>query len=61
MRLLKYLSVFLLGFLIAKFWYDKTEKKHQQEELKGSLMNYQKSENLGNLFQIGWMSCVFLN
>lgn len=34
MRYLKYLAVFLLGFLIAKFWYDKKEAKHQQEEIK---------------------------
>ena len=34
MRYLKYLAVFLLGFLIAKFWYDKKEIKHQQEEIQ---------------------------
>ena len=34
MRLLKYIAVFLLGFLIAKFWYEKKEEKHQQEEIK---------------------------
>lgn len=34
MRYLKYLAVFLLGFLIAKFWYDKKETKHQQEEIQ---------------------------
>jgi len=33
MRFFKYLSVFLLGFFIAKFWYEhKEEKKHQKEE-----------------------------
>ena len=34
MRYLKYLAVFLLGFLIAKFWYEKKETKHQQEEIQ---------------------------
>lgn len=34
MRYLKYLAVFLLGFLIAKFWYDKKETKQQQEEIQ---------------------------
>ena len=34
MRYLKYLAVFLLGFFIAKFWYDKKEDKHQQEEIQ---------------------------
>ena len=34
MRYLKYLAVFLLGFLIAKFWYDKKETKHEQEEIQ---------------------------
>ncbi|WP_422090131.1 DUF4230 domain-containing protein [Tenacibaculum ovolyticum] len=46
MRLLKYLSVFLLGFLIAKFWYDKTEKKHQQEEIKVVLNGIQNLSKL---------------
>ena len=33
MRFLKYITVFLLGFLIAKFWYEyQEEKKHQTEE-----------------------------
>ena len=33
MRFLKYIAVFLLGFLIAKFWYEhQEEKKHQKEE-----------------------------
>ncbi len=33
MRFLKYTAVFLLGFLIAKFWYEyQEEKKHQTEE-----------------------------
>lgn len=34
MRLLKYLGVFLLGFLIAKFWYDRKEAIYQKEEIK---------------------------
>ena len=34
MRYLKYLAIFLLGFLIAKFCYDKKETKHQQEEIQ---------------------------
>ncbi|WP_237274254.1 DUF4230 domain-containing protein [Tenacibaculum ovolyticum] len=46
MRLLKYLSVFLLGFLIAKFWYEKTEKKHRQEEIKVVLNGIQNLSKL---------------
>lgn len=46
MRLLKYLSVFLLGFLIAKFWYEKTEKKHKQEEIKVVLNGIQNLSKL---------------
>lgn len=34
MRFLKYMAVFLLGFLVAKFLYDKKVEKHQQEEIK---------------------------
>jgi hypothetical protein len=34
MRFLKYLAIFLLGFLIAKLWYEKNEKTHKQEEIK---------------------------
>lgn len=34
MRLLKYTAIFLLGFLIAKFWYEKKEEKHEQEEIQ---------------------------
>jgi len=34
MRFLKYIAVFLLGFLLAKLWYEKKEQKHQQEEVK---------------------------
>lgn len=32
MRLLKYVAVFVLGFLIAKLWYEKKEIKHQEEK-----------------------------
>ena len=35
MRILKYIAVFLLGFLIAKFWYEhQQEQKNQSEEIK---------------------------
>lgn len=34
MRFLKYLAVFLLGFLIAKFWYEKKVENHEKEEIK---------------------------
>jgi hypothetical protein len=33
-RFVKYFAVFLLGFLIAKFWYDRQEPKYQTEEVK---------------------------
>lgn len=32
MRFLKYIAIFLLGFLVAKFWYDHQDQKHQKEE-----------------------------
>ncbi|CAL2101306.1 conserved protein of unknown function [Tenacibaculum sp. 190130A14a] len=34
MRLLKYLAVFLLGFLIAKFWYEKKYEDHKSQEVQ---------------------------
>ncbi|MCH3884016.1 DUF4230 domain-containing protein [Tenacibaculum aquimarinum] len=34
MRFLKYVAVFLLGFLIARFWYKKEVKIHKQEEIQ---------------------------
>ncbi|OSY88645.1 hypothetical protein WH52_02910 [Tenacibaculum holothuriorum] len=34
MRFLKYVAVFLLGFLLAKLWYEKKEKNHTQEETR---------------------------
>ena len=33
-RFLKHLAIFLLGFLIAKFWYEPKIKNHQQEEIQ---------------------------
>lgn len=33
MRFLKYFSIFLLGFLIAKLWYEKTEKENTKQEI----------------------------
>ncbi|TCP24984.1 uncharacterized protein DUF4230 [Tenacibaculum skagerrakense] len=33
-RFIKYLAVFLLGFLIAKFWCDRQQPKYQTEEVK---------------------------
>lgn len=33
-RFLKYISIFLLGFFIAKFWYDKKQKIHKKEEIQ---------------------------
>lgn len=46
MRLLKYIAVFLLGFLIAKFWYERKEEKHQQEEIKVVLNGIQNLSKL---------------
>ncbi|AUC13637.1 hypothetical protein BTO06_00085 [Tenacibaculum sp. SZ-18] len=34
MRFLKYLAVFLLGFLLAKLWYDRQKPVYQAEEVK---------------------------
>ncbi|KGL61995.1 DUF4230 domain-containing protein [Polaribacter sp. Hel1_85] len=34
MRFLKYIAVFLVGFFIAKFWYDKKEQNNKQEEIQ---------------------------
>ncbi|MFK8059246.1 MAG: DUF4230 domain-containing protein [Polaribacter sp.] len=33
-RFLKYIAIFLLGFFIAKFWYDKKEANHKKEEIQ---------------------------
>ncbi|WBX71542.1 DUF4230 domain-containing protein [Tenacibaculum retecalamus] len=46
MRILKYLAIFLLGFLIAKFWYEKKEEKHQKEEIKVVLNGIQNLSKL---------------
>ncbi|QNM85411.1 DUF4230 domain-containing protein [Polaribacter pectinis] len=34
MRFLKYIAVFLLGFLIAKFWYKPKIENHKKEEIQ---------------------------
>ncbi|QTE24144.1 DUF4230 domain-containing protein [Polaribacter cellanae] len=34
MRFLKYIAIFLFGFLIAKFWYEPKVENHKQEEIK---------------------------
>jgi hypothetical protein len=34
MRFLKYIAIFLLGFLIAKFWYEQKVQVQQKEEIK---------------------------
>ncbi|WNW00899.1 DUF4230 domain-containing protein [Tenacibaculum sp. HL-MS23] len=46
MRLLKYIAIFLLGFLIAKLWYEKIEEKHQKEEIKVVLSGIQNLSKL---------------
>ncbi len=46
MRFLKYLVVFILGFLIAKFWYDRKEIKHQKEEIKVMVSGIQNLSKL---------------
>lgn len=46
MRLIKYTAIFLLGFLIAKFWYDKKEEKYQQEEIQVVLNGIQNLSKL---------------
>ena len=34
MKFLKYTAIFLLGFLIAKFWYEKKQISHKKEEIE---------------------------
>ncbi|MCD9584073.1 DUF4230 domain-containing protein [Tenacibaculum maritimum] len=34
MQIVKYTTVFILGFLVAKFWYDKRDTDYQKEEIK---------------------------
>ncbi|WP_299681040.1 DUF4230 domain-containing protein [uncultured Tenacibaculum sp.] len=46
MRFLKYIAVFFIGFLVAKFWYDRKEEKHQTEEIK---VMVNQIENLSKL------------
>lgn len=46
MRFLKYIAVFLLGFFIAKFWYDKKEKNHKKEEIQVVLNSIQNLSKL---------------
>lgn len=45
-RFLKYIAVFLLGFLIAKFWYDKKEESHEKEEIQVVLNGVQNLSKL---------------
>ena len=47
MRFIKYVAVFLLGFLVAKFWLEyQEEEKHQTEEIK---IVFQGIKNLSKL------------
>lgn len=46
MRYLKYLAIFLLGFLIAKLWYENKAEKHQKEEVKVVLRGIQNLRKL---------------
>jgi len=47
MRFIKYVAVFLLGFLVAKFWFEyQEEEKHQTEEIK---IVFQGIKNLSKL------------
>lgn len=46
MRFFKYIAVFLLGFLVAKYWYEKTDKKHQKEEIQVVLNQIQNLSKL---------------
>ena len=34
MRVLKYIAVFILGFLVARFWYEPKIENHKKEELQ---------------------------
>lgn len=43
MRFLKYTAIFLLGFLVAKFWYEHKEKKKDQKEEVQVFLNGIKS------------------
>jgi len=46
MRYLKYIAVFLLGFLFAKFWYEKKVENNQKEEIKVMLNTIKNSSKL---------------
>ncbi|SED23298.1 Protein of unknown function [Tenacibaculum sp. MAR_2009_124] len=46
MKIIKYIAVFLLGFLIAKFWYEKKENHYQQEEVSVFLDGIQNMSKL---------------
>jgi hypothetical protein len=46
MRYLKYIAVFLIGFLIAKFWYEKKVENNQKEEIKVMLNTIKNSSKL---------------
>ena len=46
MRVLKYLAVFVLGFLIAKLWYEQKEEKHEEEQIKVVLNGIQNLSKL---------------
>ena len=46
MKFLKYAVVFLLGFLIAKLWYEKKEIQHQKQEVSVFLEGIQKMSKL---------------
>jgi len=57
MQFLKYITVFLLGFFISKFWYEhQEEKKHQKEEVQVFLNGIQNLSKLvvseGNFSEI---------
>ncbi|OCK43865.1 hypothetical protein BA195_03985 [Tenacibaculum soleae] len=45
-RFLKYIAIFLLGFLIAKLWYDKKEENHEKEEIQVVLNGVQNLSKL---------------
>lgn len=45
-RFLKYIAIFLLGFLIAKLWYDKKEENHEKEEIQVVLKGVQNLSKL---------------
>ncbi|CAM1334605.1 DUF4230 domain-containing protein [Tenacibaculum aestuariivivum] len=46
MRFFKYIAIFLLGFLVSKFWYDKNQQQQQQEDIKIVLEGIQNLSKL---------------